>query len=490
MGADRVSDGTDTNAETVEEQPDRRPPPPPDKPGTDGYPSRADSRNGAMAANDASSQKAENQTEDNPETSQRSQEPVGERDSTSTEQPETPRRPESNEASGTDGGNTDGRRTAGSEVGTGGASELEQRPEEIGDVGGQKQALDGQVTPQDKAGSAEAGEQPADKRTGEAPSTDIGELTLADTSSVRHTVDIADRTSVGTDDPVPVSKANETPRESLDDHRDGVTDEASETGRPPVAAPESILPAGGSEDQQRIEAAPRSDTRRGEDTAHPADVETKSGQDEQPRPDGPTTGHLEEMSEVAESSEDTVAARSDKETSVERPEDPGGEVASEVESAQQAEGNSAQSKHRTYEFNVGSTPIRVRIDPVGAAVADKTIPAKDTEPEPAGDRMANAEDGKRSREDRFRKKAYEISDDTADIVGEAGKTVHDFLAERPPTGHSMTRSSPELSSAPHEGINVGDTASGIAAAGILVGELGYRAYRGVRRRRENNNAGD
>ncbi|HEY0541922.1 MAG TPA: hypothetical protein VGD53_26380 [Actinoallomurus sp.] len=458
MGVDRASDGTDTNAETIEKQSDRRPPPPPDEPGTDGYPSRADSRNGAAAANDTSSQKAENQTEDKFETSQPSQEPVGERDSTSTEQP---RRPESNEAS------TDGRRTTGSEIDTGGAPETEQRPEQVGDVGKQKQALDGQATPQDKAGTAEADEQP----------------TLADTSSGQHTVDIADRTSVGTDEPVPVSKANETPRESLDDHHEGVTDEARETGRPPVAAPESIGPAGGSEDQQRVDAAHQSDTRRGEDTAHPADVETKSGQDEQPRPDGPTTGHLEEMSEVAESSGGAVAARSDKETIAERPEDLDGEAASEVEPEQQAGGNSTESKHRTYEFNVGSTPVRVRIDPVGAAVADKTIPAKDTEPEPAGDRIANAEDGKRSREDRFRKKAYEVSDDTADIVGEAGKTVHDFLAERPPTGHSMTRSSPELSRAPHEGIDVGDTASGIVAAGILVGEFGYRAYRGVRRRR-------
>jgi hypothetical protein len=244
------------------------------------------------------------------------------------------------------------------------------------------------------------------------------------------------------------------------------------------------VPAGGSEDQQRIDAAHQSDTRRGEDTPHPADAETKSGQAEQPRPDGPTTGHLEGMSEVAESTDDAVAARSDKETTPERPEDPGGEVASEVEPEQQAESNAEESKHRTYELNVRGTPVRVRIDPVGEAVADKTIPAKDTEPEPAGDRIAKAEDGKRSREDRFRKKAYEISDDTADIVGEAGKTVHDFLAERPPTGHSMTRSSPELSSAPHEGIDAGDTASGIVAAGILAGELGYRAYRGLRRRRE------
>jgi hypothetical protein len=32
MGIDRINDGTDTNAETVEEKPNRPPPPPPERP--------------------------------------------------------------------------------------------------------------------------------------------------------------------------------------------------------------------------------------------------------------------------------------------------------------------------------------------------------------------------------------------------------------------------------------------------------------------------
>ena len=100
MGADRVNDGTDANAETVEEQPDRRPPPPPDKPGTDGYPSRADSRNGAMAANDTSTQDIDQQAERKPDTvqePQETQETSGGQGSTATEKPESPRTLESDE---------------------------------------------------------------------------------------------------------------------------------------------------------------------------------------------------------------------------------------------------------------------------------------------------------------------------------------------------------------------------------------------------------
>lgn len=52
MDIDRTSDGTDADTETTEAQPDQRPAPPVDRPGTDGYASRAESRQGAAAANE------------------------------------------------------------------------------------------------------------------------------------------------------------------------------------------------------------------------------------------------------------------------------------------------------------------------------------------------------------------------------------------------------------------------------------------------------
>lgn len=54
MSADRTKPGTDADAEAVDNTPsaDRRPPPPPDRPGVEGYPSRAESRRGAAAANE------------------------------------------------------------------------------------------------------------------------------------------------------------------------------------------------------------------------------------------------------------------------------------------------------------------------------------------------------------------------------------------------------------------------------------------------------
>jgi hypothetical protein len=94
MGVDRTGAGTDQPAEAVEEPPpaDRRPPP--DRPGAEGAPSRADSRNGAAAANETSTQAAEKQGEDKPDTDQREQAPDGQttpHDSTSTD--ETDRHP-------------------------------------------------------------------------------------------------------------------------------------------------------------------------------------------------------------------------------------------------------------------------------------------------------------------------------------------------------------------------------------------------------------
>ncbi|MGI5224001.1 hypothetical protein [Actinoallomurus sp. CA-142502] len=53
MNVDRTPDDSDASPETTGEKPDRPAPPPPDKPGADGCPSRADSRLGATAANDA-----------------------------------------------------------------------------------------------------------------------------------------------------------------------------------------------------------------------------------------------------------------------------------------------------------------------------------------------------------------------------------------------------------------------------------------------------
>jgi hypothetical protein len=108
MGVDRAGAGADDPGEAAEEPPppDRRPPP--DRPGAEGAPSRADSRNGAAAANDARDQAAENQGEEKPDTAQESQE-TSEREGNTTvdNEPETPGTSESNEGLSNDDGSAE-----------------------------------------------------------------------------------------------------------------------------------------------------------------------------------------------------------------------------------------------------------------------------------------------------------------------------------------------------------------------------------------------
>lgn len=92
MSIDRINGDSDANAETVEEKPERPPPTPPDKPGTEGYPSRAESRLGAAAANETSPPATVEKPESKPEAPRPSaQETSGEQDSTAAEdKPESP----------------------------------------------------------------------------------------------------------------------------------------------------------------------------------------------------------------------------------------------------------------------------------------------------------------------------------------------------------------------------------------------------------------
>jgi hypothetical protein len=159
MGADRVNDGTDANAETVEEQPDRPPPPPPDKPGTDGYPSRADSRNGAAAANDTSTHDIDQQAERKPDTVQEPQKISGGQGSTATEKSESPRTLESDEGASNESA---GERYDNPQEVPGTRPDTGQPPDEFGDpkdAGRREEAPDGRTAPHDGTTPSETEEQ-------------------------------------------------------------------------------------------------------------------------------------------------------------------------------------------------------------------------------------------------------------------------------------------------------------------------------------------
>ncbi|WP_433178152.1 hypothetical protein [Actinoallomurus sp. CA-150999] len=133
-------------------------------PGTDGYPSRADSREGAAAANDISTQATDEPIENEPDTAQPDQEASGEQDSTAAQdgpEPWTASAPDHGE-SVRDARVTGERSDTGhAQAGTSGSSDAERRFEEAGaasDAGRQQQEPDNLAVPQDGTRAAEAGE--------------------------------------------------------------------------------------------------------------------------------------------------------------------------------------------------------------------------------------------------------------------------------------------------------------------------------------------
>src|SRR5262249_51030019 len=142
----------------------RPPPPPPTRHGTDGYPSRHDSRDGAAAANDTSTQATDEPIENEPDTAQPDQEASGEQDSSAAQdemETWTASDPDHGE-SFRDGRVTgEGSDTGHAQAGTGGSSDAERRFEEPGaasDAGRQQQKPDNLAVPQDGTRTAEAGE--------------------------------------------------------------------------------------------------------------------------------------------------------------------------------------------------------------------------------------------------------------------------------------------------------------------------------------------
>ncbi|HZB32800.1 MAG TPA: hypothetical protein VE465_21760 [Streptosporangiaceae bacterium] len=133
------------------------------------------------------------------------------------------------------------------------------------------------------------------------------------------------------------------------------------------------------------------------------------------------------------------------------------------------------------EFMVGDKLVRILDDlyPGGGDIdSDGSV---DVEPQPAGDRIR--ENDELSRFEKFRRKSYEKADDIQDITKKNLDTAQDLFSP-PPTGHSETRTGPEASQAPREGVHAGDTAIALMTAGIVIGELIRWGYGKLARRKE------
>jgi hypothetical protein len=483
MGADRVSDGTDTNAETVEEQPDRRPPPPPDKPGTDGYPSRADSRNGAAAANDTGTgtgtgtQNTEKQAEEKPDSAQTSQETSGEQGSSATEKPEPPGTLEYNEGAVKDDSTTERYDNGPSPEGAGGKSDR-QPTEEIGepkDADQREQALEGQTSPHDRTTITETGkglraagatERAEQNGAGEKSPTDD---TKSEIGSPPSAVDIGDRPASAveqTEDAfVSAPDTPGPPRDSFDAPGDVVGGDTRESTRPaddtaePAARPPEIegqpQSADKSQPDSRDQALPAADAKQNADQA-------SDGHHEKADPAEATEGLGAPLTESAGADGDRIDL-------------PDGADELEIKSEAAPKDVDTTGKQALSErLMVDGVPLHKYLDPVGAAAwSNESV---DVEPNPAGDRIADLEKDELSRFEKMRRKAYEASDDIHDIVQDRLNEAKDIFAQ-PPTGHTEIGTHPEVIPAPHDGISIGDAATALVAAGVVVGEV-FRRRRG------------
>lgn len=484
MGADRINDGTDANTEAVEEEPaaDRRPPPPPDRPGTDGYPSRADSRNGAAAANE-STPVTDEAREEKPDTAQASQETSREQDLTAGEdRSKTPGT--SGESSSKDDGVSDQRYETGrGEADTGGTPEREQRPEE---PGGREQRLDGQAAPHDSTATAGTDKQPVSPSVAQR----IEEKGTVEKSAAEasESANEADTSGVGVGD-----RPNSAPREAKD--------ALADTQQPPHDSPDAPGDAAG--DDTRKPAHPADDI--AEVATKTAEIQGQPGSADKPQPDPP-----DQDSPGAD-------ARPDGKQDTDQASNDSTRIMDYSEGTPEA-GKTTANTDDAYSDGT-ETPIR-RIEPLDEAhlraaddspgeptstADEKQGPGSELSVEdepssegaeaawitggpdiagdlPTGAELVKMENDKQSRAERARRKIYESGDEVLDDVGKVVNRV-DQIFERPPTGHPETRTGPEVIPAPHEGISAGDAATALIAAGVVVGEIFRRGREKLKQRK-------
>jgi hypothetical protein len=418
MGVDRTGAGTDDPAEAAGEPPppDRRPPP--DRPGAEGAPSRADSRNAAAAANETSPQATEKQDEDKPDTPQASHETSGGQGSTTTEKPESPGTPGSDQGACNDTGERDD--IGPSQEDIEGRSDTARPPDGVidsKDAERREQPPDGQSVPHDGTISSETDRQPESAAATERP-----------------------------------------------ENRD--TGKASTDGLANTAAPSAV----------DIGDQPESAPKRTEDAlvSVPDTREPPRGSFETPA----------EQDEARESGEN-VGATSTERTAApgQRLERPGDEAELEIKAETDAEDMGIVSEQAHLgRLTVHGVPLREALDPVGAAAWSNETGDQIADP---NDRTGNwisdtdstdIEKTKKERGEAFRKRFSREREGIADTVGKTTSKLQDLMSKRPPAGHLESRTGPDATPVPYQGIDAGDILTAGFAAGVMLVE-GIRKIR-------------
>ena len=473
MGVDRTGAGADDPTEATEEPPppDRRPPA--DRPGAEGAPSRADSRNGAAAANETGNQTAEQQSEEKTDSDQKSQETSGEQGSSAAETPEPSGTQESNEGICKDDSTSERYDNGLSHVGTDSKPDAGRLAEEIGvpkDADQREQVLEGQATTHDRDTTTETDESlgPAGAQNGakeKFPADDAKSEIVSPPSAV----DVGDRPGSTEEQtkgaPVSASDTPEPPSDSFDASGDVAAGDARELARPATDAVEAAERSPEVEARSELADRPQPDPR--DHVLPTADAKQNADQ--------ASDGH-QEKADPSEAAEDLGTPLTES-TEVDggRTERPDGANEQEVKSEVAPKGvDTTREQALSERLTVDGVPLHKYLDPVGAAAWSNE--GVDVEPNPAGDRIAEPEKDELSRFEKMRRKAYEASDDIHDIIQDRLNEAKDIFA-RPPAGHTEMSTHPEMIPAPHDGISVGDAATAVVAAGVVAGEI-FRRRRG------------
>jgi hypothetical protein len=446
MGVDRMGGGTDTPAEAVGEPPraDRRPPP--DRPGTEGAPSRADSRHGAAAANEKSPQTTDRPSQETPE---------GQDSAAEEKKPEATGTPESTDSSGApDGVSGERHETDNAPADPVGGPEAEQTSTETGnadDSSGRVQARDGLVTPQGSPSAAGFGEQPVSadateqrqgKVVGERPAD--GETADAGTLAVQDTDGSA---ATNADSAAPVPKTQDAPHDPPDAPHDVDVEAAREETKPADDTAKTIEPTAESGDRSQTAERPQ--------TGVPGESSEGDVEDVGPVAGRPLGDRLMVGDKPLRQYLDPAGYGAQPQAMV----DVEGEGASEGKIAAEGEpsGDGAESAWLT-----GGPDIAGDL--------------------PTGEELVKMENGRLSRAERARRKVYESGDEVLDDVGKVVNRV-DQIFQRPPIGHTVTRTGPEFFQAPHDGLDAGDAATALVATGAVVGEIVRRVRERAKERK-------
>jgi len=89
---------------------------------------------------------------------------------------------------------------------------------------------------------------------------------------------------------------------------------------------------------------------------------------------------------------------------------------------------------------------------------------------PSGEQLLTMDSDKASRAERMRREGYRQADGVLNIASKWTEIGHDLLARQRPAGHAEVSTRPQISAAPHDGLNPGDTASALLVFSALAAE--------------------